>query len=934
MLQQRWCVQAEGGGMRAGGPDPSAGPLIRSSLLGRAEELQQLDRMIDQIRMRGGALLVRGEAGIGKTSLLKAVGEGAYAQGVAVVTTTGTQSEARLAFGGLHRLLLPFLDRLDRLPDPQRRALDVAFGAIEGDAPDVFLIGLATLGVVTERDSSTPLLLVVDDAHWLDPSSAEVLTFVARRLEMEPVVLLFAVRDGIPSTFEEADLPELNVPGLDDDASYALLMMNGATLTEELQTQVLAQAAGNPLALIELPTAAAAQGTPSQPLPLPARLEAAFATRLGGLDAKVRTLLLLAALEDGELSELSRAAEEIFGASIQLSDWTRAAASGLGTVDGGRFQFRHPLMRSAVHHAATDEQRRLAHAALARALAGYPDRAIWHQAASTQGPDEHVAAALVAAADRARARGAVDVAFAACERAAALTADPRLRALRLLRAGELARELGRTDAMEPLLRAALQLGLPADQTVIASFDLETITTGWSGPSTIPRFAQVAEDLAAGGDDRRALDAIFAVVMRAYWGPLEDGTRHRASAMVERLAIPVDDPLRLAALALIDPVHRGREFIDQVRRMTPVGIVDPDQLLAIGMGASGVWAENLALPFLRPAVAGYRADGRLAKVAQALTLEAWADVRSGAVRIAITSAAEAASLASEARHVRYVLVANLAHAIAAAELGEVETAERLIAGAEAALLPMGANPLLSLVALARGRTALAAERPGEAYVDLIRIFNPTDAAYQPFVRGWALADLAEAAVHGGGNVDRVQGVLTEWKEIATDTRAPHLQAQLAYAAAVMADDATAENRFQAAITSGTAGWPFYTARAQLGFGEWLRRQRRDVDSRMPLREAAQVFDALGSRLHADRALRELRASGMRARRRVPEAWTELSPQELQIAQLAAEGLSNREIGERLYLSHRTVGTHLYNLFPKLGITSRAQLRDALEAPGDA
>ena len=209
--------------------------------------------------------------------------------------------------------------------------------------------------------------------------------------------------------------------------------------------------------------------------------------------------------------------------------------------------------------------------------------------------------------------------------------------------------------------------------------------------------------------------------------------------------------------------------------------------------------------------------------------------------------------------------------------------------------------------------------------------PADACYQPYARGWALADLVDAAVRGDGDLDLVRGLLGEWEEIAASTSAPLLEVQLAYAAALLADDATAEQRFQVAITSSAAGWPFYAARAQLAYGGWLRRQRRGADSRRPLREAARAFDALGMRCFAERARRELRASGERARRRVPEAWTELSPQELQIAQLAAEGLSNREIGERLYLSHRTVSTHLYRIFPKLGITSRTQLRDALEPP---
>jgi len=477
---------------------------------------------------------------------------------------------------------------------------------------DFRMVGLATLGVVTEREAQTPLLLVVDDAHWLDRSSAEVLAFFARRLEMEPVILLFAVRDGVPSDLDEAGLPDLVLAGLDDDPSRALLERNGAGLSDELKGRILAEAAGNPLALIELPAAAVNLDLTraSEPLPLTARLEAMFATRLTALDADVRALLLLAALDDGELAELSRAAEALLGARIDVDDWTMAVASGLGTLDDGAFRFRHPLIRSAVLHAATGEQRRLAHAALARTLADDPDRAVWHRAAAARGPDEEVASALDAAADRARVRGGLDVAFAAVERAAGLSADPRLRALRLARAGHLAYQVGRSEEAVRLLRAALQLGrLPAHEAARASFDLETLTRAWSGASTLRRFARVAEDLADRGEDRRALEALGTVSVRSYWDQLDDGTRQHVSAFVERLAVPADDPQRLAALALIDPVHRGRKVIARVGQISPDGMPGPDQSMAVGRAASAVWADNLALPFLRSAVAGYRSDGR-------------------------------------------------------------------------------------------------------------------------------------------------------------------------------------------------------------------------------------------------------------------------------------------------------------------------------------
>jgi DNA-binding NarL/FixJ family response regulator len=265
------------------------------------------------------------------------------------------------------------------------------------------------------------------------------------------------------------------------------------------------------------------------------------------------------------------------------------------------------------------------------------------------------------------------------------------------------------------------------------------------------------------------------------------------------------------------------------------------------------------------------------------------------------------------------------------MGSNESAEELISAAEAALLPIGANPLLGLVAMARGRQALADERFAEAYAHLVRIFDPHDVAHGQFVGGWVLADLADAAAHGGGDRGLVGGILGDWDVIATATESSSLDVQLRYARAIMAEEADAEPLWEAAMSAGAHGWPFYAARAQLAYGSWLRRQQRMTEARTPLREASQSFEALGLIRFAARARRELRASGEVLRNRRPEAWTQLTPQELQIAEMATAGLSNREIGERLYLSHRTVGSHLYRLFPKLGITSRTQLRDALDEP---
>ena len=891
-----------------------------AGLLGRDDELAELYGLIDAVGQRGGALIVRGEAGIGKSALLEAAAARARERDVTVASATGMPSEARFAFAGLHQLLLPFLAARDRLPLPQRRALETAIGLADGHAPDPFLVGLAALGLLTEAEAKRSLLLLVEDAQWLDVPSSEVLGFVARRLELEPVIVLFAVRDGIASVVDQSGLPELHLGGLDDESAKALLELTVPGLASHLKVRILDEAAGNPLALIELPAAAASLdgAEPADALPLPTRLEQAFAARLAGVDSDTRRLLLLAALEDGDLPDLAR-----------HPAWAPAVAGGLGTVESGTFRFRHPLIRSAVVQAATSEERRRAHKTLAEALENKPDRAVWHRAAvAAAEPDEEVAKDLDAAAERARLRGGRDVALTALERAAQLSVDREARALRLFRAGELAFELGRPADSARLLRAAQRLGLPPQERALASFDVESLEPTWSGAATIRSFARIAQELADGGHEDQALQTLNAIALRAHWENLNHETRRHVAEITAQLAVAPDDPVRLATLAQFDPVGQGAEVLRHVRRTAPLDVPKPEAQFEVASAAAAVWADNLALPFLRAASAGYRADGRLALLAQTLVFEAWADVREGAARVAITAAAEGVQLAQETRQVRFVVVGQLAQAIAAVEMGGDDAAQRLIGTAEAMLLPLGANPLLSLVALARGRQSLAQERFAEAHAHLLRIFDPSDAAYHEFVGGWVLADLADAALQGDGDREVVHRFLREWKAVAAATGAPHLDAQLRYANAVLADDGNAEPLYASAMRAGAQGWPFYAARAQLAYGAWLRRQHRMTESRAPLREAAQSFEALGLLRYAERARRELRASGEAPRRRVPEAWAQLTPQELQIAQLAAEGLSNREIGERLYLSHRTVGSHLYRLFPKLGVTSRTQLRDVL------
>jgi DNA-binding NarL/FixJ family response regulator len=608
---------------------------------------------------------------------------------------------------------------------------------------------------------------------------------------------------------------------------------------------------------------------------------------------------------------------------------------GLGTLTPEGFRFRHPLVRSAVEQAASAEERRRAHAALAEILADDPDRATWHAAGAATGPDEQVAVRLETAAERAQLRGAHAVAATVLERSARLTPDLARGALRLHRAGLLAWELGHSSDSARMFRQANQLGLPPFEQAEAAHYLETFEGSLSSADTATRaFVAVAEERRAAGDERGAMDAFDSVLVRVFWGELSDEVRREASELVKGLRIPLDEPLRLTFLGAIDPVRNGADVIRELRAISAPVVADARDAFHLGYAGSVVWAHELARPLLRTSAALYRADGRLGQLGIVLAHQAWNDIYFGATSAAMTAASEAAQLSEESKFFLYVPASRLAQAIAIAERDELDVANELIAEMEAVLLSKGSSPLLTMVAIARGRAELAGGRFADAYGHLSRAFDPTDGAYHRWARGFVLADFVEAAVHGGADLGPVRAVLAEWQQIAATTEAQHLQVQLAFAEAMVADDADAESAFQTAITFGAAGLPFFSARAKMAFGAWLRRQRRAAESRVPLRQAAETFDALGQLSRAAQARRELRASGETARRRTPGAWAQLTPQELQVAQLAADGLSNKEIAERLYVSTRTVGTHLYRLFPKLGIASRAELRDALPTVEEA
>ena len=906
------------------------GPVATQLLYGREAELAALRGLIETVEDGGSAVIVRGDAGIGKSTLLAAAQSDAGSAGMEVLNAAGVQSEAQLPFAGLHQLLRPLLPHLDHLPSPQRAALEAAFGISDDAAPDLFLIALATLELLGEAAARRPLLLVVEDAHMLDRSTVDVLAFVARRVSLEPIVLVIAVRDDMDDPFAAANLSELRLEPLDDATAGDLLDDHAPDLAPGVRARVLDQAAGNPLALVELPNAIgpALDGTTVLPdhLPLSTRLEQAFAARLFDLPEQTRTLLLLAACDGASVvDELVSAAEILRGSTPAPDALAPAVAERLIALNESHVRFRHPLVASAVYQAASMPERLAAHAALARVLADRPDRSVWHRAAATVGRDETVASELEQTAARSRRRGALGSAVAAFERAAQLSEAAPEAARRLLAAAELASELGRADVVLPLLAAVEPFELNPLERGRVAWIREMFSSRPLDGAAVRFFLETAEEAEAAGDPDLALDALTLVAGHCWRSDLGQVQRERGIAAADSFGT-VDGDLRvLAILSYLAPLARGQSVLDRLSRTTKEN--DADALRLLGVAGVVIGAFDLASGLLASAASELRAQGRLGQLPRVLAAQATAASRLSDWNVAIPAAEECVALATEIGQPVWVGVAKSARAIAAAVRGDEDEADALAAEAEEIGVRLGARFLPADVQLGRGALLLALGRYADATAQLQRVHDANDRAFHAFIRWWGIGDLAEAAVYAGQG-DAVRPLVDELMRL-TDAPVSFIQIGLRFARAVLAADDEAEELFQEALGPDVNRWPFQRARLLLAYGAWLRRQRRVAESRTPLRAARDAFDALGARPWGERARQELRASGESSRRREPSARDELTPQELQIAQLAATGQTNREIGQQLYLSHRTVGSHLYRIFPKLGITSRSQLGAALD-----
>jgi len=901
-------------------------------LFGRDTETQVLDDLLDHVRDHGGSLVVSGEPGIGKSALLEQVGSRAEGRGMLLLATTGVPSEAQLPFAGLHQLLRPVLAQMDRLAAPQRDAMLTAFGVADAGAPDLFLTGLAVLNLLAESAARAPVLVVAEDAQWLDRATSDVLTFVARRLQFEPILLVAGIRDGFDSPFNDARLGSLHLEALPAPTASALLDSRAPGLPVAVRERLLEEAAGNPLALLELPTALEhvgnGAGLPAW-LPLTTRLERAFTARFSDLPAATRTALLVSALNDSSLlSDVLGATAFLAGPGLTADVLAPAVSARLVEVDEAEVRFRHPLMRTAIHQAASLSQRHAAHGALADALSGQPERRVWHRAASIIGPDETVASELEAAAAQAHRRGATATAVSALQRSAALS-DGRARIGRLLRAAQLAFELGRRDLALELLGKAEPLGLQALEQARVVWIRESVADGILADAASARsLAAIADRAGADGDSDLAVKLLCVAALRCWWADPGQTARDDIVSAAERLNMDQGDPRLLVILSFAAPVGRGATVISRLSQPVPADGADAGAMRLIGMAAMAVGALDVATRSLATSAAMLRAQGRLALLARALAWQAWSDVQLANLGAAIPAAEEGAQLAQETNQPLFMATALAAQALAAALRGDREAAAALAAGAERVALARGASAVLAAAQLARGLAALGGGSPADALQHLLRIQDPADPAYHAVLRFGTIGDLAEAA-RRSGEQERIRVVMDELETAAAKSPSPLLHAGLRYARALLADDDCAGALFEAALQSDMSAWPFLRARVQLAYGEWLHLQRQNAASRVPLRAAREAFDALGVSPWSERARQQLRATGETSRPRAAEAWDQLTPQELQISQLAADGLSNREIGQMLYLSPRTVGSHLYRVYPKLGIASRTQLREKLE-----
>jgi DNA-binding CsgD family transcriptional regulator/tetratricopeptide (TPR) repeat protein len=895
-------------------------------LLGREPECAVIDQVLaGAINGAGRALVVRGEAGLGKSALLEYAARQA-ADGVLVLRADGVEAESDLPFAGLHGLLRPMFRHLAELPEIQSAALAGALGLAPSASPDRLLISAAVIALLAAAADTQPVLCLVDDAQWVDRPSAEALVFAARRLQAERVAMVFGAREGEPRRFEAAGVAELRLGGLPRAAAVAVLATRTQGAAPMVRERLLTEADGNPLALLELPGAlSATQLDGRQPLPaampLTPRLEDVFRQRAARLAPDTQTVLLIAAADtSGDAAALLRAAAELGLAGDALD---AAEDAGLIRVTDRGISFRHPLVRSALYQSATLSQRQRVHATLAGALRGdeNADRRVWHQAMATLGDDEEVAAALEASARRAQLRAGHASAATAFQRAAELSSDEERRTHRISAAAQAAWDAGQPNRAREAVSRALPLATGAQRGQLLHLSgLIEANTG-SMRDACARFAEAAD---ATSDPALKLQVLLEAAQAATMA----GDYSKAIE-IGRAAAAAPQPT-IADRALGTLIHGfERELSGEFEQAQPI-LTEAVRLAAeLGDPRALVWAANAAsiagdmgagLPFINRAVAAARSRGLLSMLPAALDEQSLELFATSSFELAYAAAEEGYRLAIEIGHGEGWHLVNMAsvEAIWGRERDARAHAEEGLAISlriGSVFLAGFAQRALAWLELSMGRPELAADR-------LLPMTDPHHSTFVP--NGWllALCDAVEAAWRADRReeaIDRL-AMIEHWVSSAPT---PARRAKLARSQALLGLREP-DQAFGEALAHGGALPAFERARTELLYGEWLRRERQRTTARQHLRTALELFQSLRAAPWAERAEAELRATGETARRRDASAMEQLTPQEAQIARLVADGLTNKEIAAQLYLSPRTVDYHLRKVFTKLGIASRTDL----------
>ncbi|MFE2866640.1 AAA family ATPase [Embleya sp. NPDC059259] len=908
-------------------------------LYGRDSELRTIERLLADARGgRSGVLVVRGEPGIGKTALLDHV---LADTSLRTIRGTGVEYEAELPYAGLSLLLRPALDHLDRLPDPQRQALAAAFGLAAGERSEPMFVGLAVLSLLSEYAGDDPLLCVVDDAQWLDRASRDALVFAARRLYAEGIALIFAAREDAHA-FPVQGLPELALAALEPEHAGALLDEHARDISATTRSRVLAESRGNPLALIELPVSLTGEraGDTLRPgaLPLTSRLRIAFHGRVTRLDEGTGMLLLLAAIDDsGDLGILLRAGAGFGAGPPELA---AAEEASLIVVDDDRLRFRHPLIRAAVQQRAPIDRRLTAHRALADAFDApdHADRRAWHLAAAATGVDEPAASALERTGERARERSGHLAAALAYEKAARLSEDVPARTRRLVLAAEAASEAGELDQARAFAERA---GSAATDDAIRArlLHVRALSDFWQGAFTNAHELLLrGAALTAGSRPERAARLLLQSIHTAwYLGEAELGATLLELAALELAPTASVTPVVEFMIAAFppkqdgprpdtDPLHTERPSLGDLIRVAPRTDTEEqrDLLLACGVGLAlgqDADAHHIASLFARES----RLRGGIGRLPTILFFVAEAEIFESRHTDALATASEGLRIAQDSGQQQWISQFESVLAYLAGVSGNAEAAHRhadaALAGGVGSAMPAGAP----WSAWALGLLDLGLGRPESALNRLERLAREPLRHHISATR--SIPDLVEAAVRSGAP-ERAREPLARFEQWAGRADQRWADALVLRCHALLASDETAEESWAAALARHESERrPLERARTGLLYGEWLRRMRRKTDARDRLRTALEEFERLDARSWADRARTELGAIGGSATPRGARpagVLALLTPQELQITRLAAQGLSNRDIAAQLFLSPRTVGHHLYKAYPKLGIVSRTEL----------